>query len=503
MTQKEQWGTRAGFIIAAIASAVGLGNIWRYPYVVYDNGGGAFLIPYFVALLTAAIPILMLEYSMGHRSKGSVPFTFRGISRRWEWVGWWQIFICFVIISYYVVIIGWALSYTYYSFGMQWGDDPQTFFLQDYLGLSSDFWSVGGIQWKVFVPLLIVWALIYWILISGVRKGIEKSAKVLMPILVVFMIIITIRGVTLPGAADGLDVLLTPDFSALSNPQVWIAAYGQVFFSLSIGFGIMMTYSSYLSEKSDLSNSAFIAGLSNSGFEFLAALGVFGALGFLAAQQGVPVNEVVSSGVGLAFIVFPSIISEFPGLNSLFGVLFFGSLFFAGFTSAISILEPIIAAVRDKFNLARKTAVNIVCGISFLLSIIYTTAAGLNYLDIVDRFINNYGVVLAGLVEVILISWVVKELANLREHINQVSDVYIGKWWNVFLSIITPLVLIFMTVLNLIEEVSEPYGGYPTGGLLLMGWGVVLLAIVLSFVLQSRPWKGIGEQQAVKKEESR
>lgn len=502
MTQKEQWGTRAGFIIAAISSAIGLGNIWRYPYIAYDNGGGAFLIPYFVALLTAAIPILMMEYAMGHRSRGSVPYTFRGISKRWEWLGWWQIFVCFVIISYYVVVIGWALSYAYYSFGLQWGNDPESFFLQNYLGISSDFWAVGGIQWKVFLPVLIVWALIYFILINGVRKGIEKSAKVLLPILVVFMIIITIRGVTLPGAAEGLNVLLTPDFNALSDSKVWIAAYGQVFFSLSIGFAIMMTYSSYLSKKSDLSNSAFIAGLSNSGFEFLAALGVFGALGFLAVQQGVAVNEVVSSGVGLAFIVFPSIISEFPGLNSFFGVLFFGSLFFAGFTSAISILEPIIAAVRDKFNLTRNKAVNVVCGIAFLLSIIYTTAAGLYYLDTVDHFINSYGVVLGGLIEVILIAWVVKELANLREHINQVSDVYIGKWWNICLSIVTPLILIYMTVLNLIEELSKPYEGYPLSGVMTMGWGVLLLILVLAFVLQSRSWKGIGEQ-VVKKEESR
>ncbi|RAL21440.1 sodium-dependent transporter [Thermoflavimicrobium daqui] len=489
MEQREQWGSKAGFIIAAISSAVGLGNIWRYPYVVYENGGGAFLIPYFIALLTAAIPILIMEYALGHRSRGSVPRTFQGLSRRFEWIGWWQIFICVVIISYYMAIIGWALSYTYYSIGTQWGNDPESFFFKNFLGMSDSFWNFGGIQWKVLLPVLLAWAALYFVLIKGVKKGIEKSAKILMPILVVFMIIITIRGVTLPGSVEGLNVLLTPKFSALADPKVWIAAYGQVFFSLSIGFGIMMTYSSYLPKKSDLSNSAFIAGLANSGFEFLAALGVFGALGFLAVQQGVGVENVAKAGVGLAFVVFPNIINEFPGLNSLFGVCFFGALLFAGFTSAVSILEPCISAVREKFNLTRKAAVNWVCGITFVLSLLYTTRGGLRYLDTIDRFINSYGIVLAGLAEVIVLAWVLRQLDQIRDHVNGVSIIRIGRWWNFVLAVVTPIILIIMTAFNLVDELKKPYEGYPMSGLIVMGWGVAALVIVFGWIAQSISWK--------------
>jgi len=286
MEQRERWASKAGFILAAVGSAIGLGNIWRYPYVVYENGGGAFLIPYFVALLTAGIPILLLEYVIGHKYKASPPFGFRKIRRGAEWIGWWQVIVAFFVITYYMAILGWALSYTYYSFGTQWGEDTEGFFFNHYLSISEGFWGFGGIQWKVLIPFVIVWAVTYWIMQRGVSRGIEVANKILMPVLIAMMIIITIRGVTLPGAAEGLNVLFTPDFGALADPKVWVQAYGHVFFSLSIAFAIMITYSSYLPDKTDLTNSGLIAGLANSGFEFMAAIGVFATLGFLAAAAG-------------------------------------------------------------------------------------------------------------------------------------------------------------------------------------------------------------------------
>ncbi|MDQ3387478.1 MAG: sodium-dependent transporter, partial [Actinomycetota bacterium] len=371
--QRDQWGGKLGFILAAIGSAIGLGNIWRYPYIAYENGGGAFLLPYFIALVTAGIPVLILEYALGHRSRSAAPFAFRAMSRRWEWLGWWQIGGSFVIMTYYIVIIGWVLSYCYYSVGTQWGSDPDAFFNENYLGLTESFWMVGGMQWKVVLTTAIVWAVTYWLLRRGVSKGIELAARILIPTLVIMIGVIVIRGLTLPGAVDGLNVLLTPDFGELLNPNVWVAAYGQVFFSIGVAFSIMITYSSYLPRRTDLSNSAFIVALSNTGFEFFAALGVFSVLGFLAAQQNASIDEVVTQGVGLAFVAFPQIINELPALNSLFGLLFFGALLFAGLTSAVSILEAGIAGVKEKFNLSRTAAVNWMCGLCALASILYAT----------------------------------------------------------------------------------------------------------------------------------
>ncbi len=398
--------------------------------------------------------------------------------------------------TYYIVIIGWVLSYCYYSVGTQWGSDPDAFFNENYLGLTESFWMVGGMQWKVVLTTAIVWAVTYWLLRRGVSKGIELAARILIPTLVVMIGVIVIRGLTLPGAVEGLNVLLTPDFGELLNPQVWVAAYGQIFFSIGVAFSIMITYSSYLPRRTDLSNSAFIVALSNTGFEFFAALGVFSVLGFLAVQQNAPIDEVVTQGVGLAFVAFPQIINELPALNSLFGLLFFGALLFAGLTSAVSILECGIAGVKEKFNLSRTAAVNWMCGLCALASILYATKGGLYYLDVVDRFVNNFGLVLVALVEVVLISWVLRQLGTLQNHVNERSYIQIGNWWVYSLSIITPVILIVVMALNFYNEFTTRYGDYPLSGLLVMGWGVAIGLPVIGFIMQSVRSRDGGDSQA-------
>jgi neurotransmitter:Na+ symporter, NSS family len=286
-----------------------------------------------------------------------------------------------------------------------------------------------------------------------------------------------------------LNVLFTPDFGALLDPEVWIAAYGQVFFSIGVAFSVMIAYASYLPRRSELPNSGFIVALSNSGFEFFAALGVFSVLGFLAVQQNTQVGEVATEGVGLAFIAFPQIINQLPALNSLFGLLFFGALLFAGLTSAVSILEVGISGVRDKFGLARNRAVSIVCGLCFLVGLIYVTKGGLYYLDTIDHFINNYGLVLSGLFEVILVAWVVRQLRTIQSSLNEDAYIPVGYWWILSLSIITPIILIGVTAFNIYNEFANPYEGYPASGLLVLGGGACVLVIGVAFIFQSLRWR--------------
>ncbi|TCS83091.1 sodium-dependent transporter [Tepidibacillus fermentans] len=488
MGKREEWGSRAGFLLAAIGSAVGLGNIWRFPYVAYENGGGAFLIPYFFALLTAGIPILILEFGVGHKFKGSAPLSFRRISRNAEWLGWWQVFISFIIMMYYVVIIAWSANYIWFSVGLKWGKDTNAFLFSEYLHISKGVWNFGGIQWPIFFTLLGVWAVIFFILFRGVKAGIEKASKFLMPLLAVIMILFTIRGVTLPGAVKGLNVLLTPDFSKIFDANTWVAAYGQIFYSLSVAFAIMITYSSYLPEKAEINNSAFITGFANSGFEFLAALGVFGVIGFMSQSTGIPIDKVAGQGVGLAFVVFPQIINQLPAMNSLIGVLFFTALFIAGLTSAISILEVVIAAIMDKFMLSRKQAVIYSSLVGFLGSVIYTSGGGLYYLDIVDHFINAFGIVLSGITEVILLGWFFN-LTTIREHNNLLSDYRIGSWWEIMIRFVTPIILGIMTVINFYNEFTKLFGGgdYPLNSLIVFGWGVALAAITFAVIVKTIP----------------
>lgn len=280
-----------------------------------------------------------------------------------------------------------------------------------------------------------------------------------------------------------------------------MAAYGQVFFSLSVAFATMITYASYLQKDADLSNSGLIAALSNSGFEFMAAIGVFGALGFLAVQSGVDVEGVVASGPGLAFVVFPQIINELPWLNSLFGVLFFGSLVFAGLTSVVSIVEPAISGIRDKLGTTRTTAVNWVCGLSFLISFLYATKGGINYLDLIDYFVNNYGLLLGAILMTIAVAWTTRKVRDLQSHINRVSDVHIGSWWVICISFVTPLVLFIMTGMNIWNDLQAPYGGMPYSGIFTMGYGAVLITVIAGVIFHHMEWKAnTGPVQVSEKE---
>ncbi|WP_273124973.1 sodium-dependent transporter [Metabacillus sp. HB246100] len=479
MDNRPQWGTRAGFILAAVGSAVGLGNIWRFPATAYENGGGAFFIPYLFALLTAGIPLLVMEFTIGHKYRGSAPMSLGRLSKGSEWIGWWQVAISFVISTYYAVIIAWAMSYSVFSFNLTWGEDTGGFLFGEYLQLAETPGQFGGIVPGVFIPLVLVWAVTLGVLFAGVKKGIEVANKIFIPALVILFGIIVIRAITLEGAAAGLDAFFKPDWSKIGDGKVWVAAYGQIFFSLSIAFAIMITYSSYLPKKSDITNNAFITGFSNSAFELLAGIGVFSALGFMAAQQGVPVSEVVKAGVGLAFVVFPQIINEFPALNGLFGFLFFGSLVLAGLSSLISIVETFVAGVQEKFNVSRTKAVMFGGGLSALISIVFATKGGLYFLDSADYFINQFGVALAGLFEVIAIAWFAKELKNLQSHANSMSDIQLGVWWRICLSVITPVVLGYMMFDNLRTNLTTEYEGYPREFIFTWGWTVAIGAILV------------------------
>lgn len=489
MDNRPQWGTRAGFVLAAMGSAIGLGNIWRFPSVAYDNGGGAFFLPYLIALLTAGIPLLVLEFAMGHKYRGSAPLTMARINKKSEWLGWWQVAISFVIATYYSVIIAWAISYARFSINLSWGKDTESFLFGDYLHLADTPGTVGGIVSGVFIPLVIVWIIVLFILIRGIRKGIEIANKIFIPALFILFLFIVIRALTLDGAMTGLEAFFKPDWSQIGNHKVWVAAYGQIFFSLSIAFAIMVTYSSYLPRKTDITNNAFITGFANSSFELLAGIGVFAALGFMATQQNIPVGEAVAGGVGLAFVVFPQIINEMPALNGLFGFLFFACLVLAGLSSLISIVETFVSGVQDKFRISRSKSVLLGGGLAALISFIYATESGLYFLDAADYFINNFGVAFAGLVEVIMIAWIFRKLKSLQSHANGISDMRVGLWWRISLGVITPIVLGVMLAQNIYGNIKDNYEGYPTSFLLYSGWGVAVAAIVLGFIFMKFKWQ--------------
>lgn len=486
---REEWTGQVGFIIAAIGSAVGLGNIWRFPGVAYENGGGAFLVPYLVALLTAGIPILFLDYAIGHRFRGSAPTAFRRLARWLEGLGWFQVMICFVIALYYTAVVAWAVSFFVFSFDLRWGDDPAAFFTGDYLQLADPGVSLDFVP-GVLIPLVAVWAVTIAVLAAGVARGVQRANTVFLPLLVLAFLVLVVRSLFLEGAADGLDALFTPDWAALGDANVWIAAYSQIFFSLSIAFGIMITYASYRRRRANLTTPGLVVAFSNSSFEILAGIGVFATLGFLAHEQGVGVGEIEGiSGPILSFVTFPAIVSQMPG-GPFFGALFFGSLAMAGFTSLLSILQVVSAGFQEKFGWSPRQASVRLGVVSAIVSVLlFSTTTGLIALDTADQWANNVGIVGSAVLMTVLVLWVLRRGPELRYHLNAVSTFRLGAWWQVLVAVLAPLVLGYMLVSRIVTLIADGYEGYPGWYLALVGWGTIAFIVLVALVLTAMRWR--------------
>ena len=484
---REQWNSQLGFVLAAVGSAIGLGNIWRFSYMAYEYGGGAFLIPYVIALITAGIPLLLLEFAMGHERGGSAPMAFAKIDRRFEWAGWWAVtFVMFGIVLYYSVIIAWCLDYCIFSIGLSWGPDPNAFFFQKFLGLSKSPLETGGIQFPIFISTAVIWFLNWFIVYRGVGKGIELANKIFMPMLFFITMGLVFWAMTLEGAGEGIMAYLRPDFSKISRVDVWIDAYSQIFFTLSLGFGIMVAYASYLPAKSDLSRNALLTGIIDSAFALVAGLGVFAVLGFMARAKGLPISEVVSESIGLAFVVYPKALSIMPG-GAVFGFIFFLSLVVAGLSSSISIIEAFTAAIIDKFALNRRFVVTVLCVLGFAGSVIFTTRAGLLWLDIVDHVLTHYGLVTVGLIECIIGAWLF-DIKRLRQHINSVSSIKMPRLWEGLIRFFIPAILALMILGDIVAEIKAPYGGYSWFAVFMVGINWIVFTLIAAVFLTKRAW---------------
>ena len=487
---RERWTNRGAFIMAAIGSAIGLGNVWRFPYMVGMNGGGAFFIPYIIALITTGIPLVALEYYLGIRFQHGPTEAYGFVKKRSNFIGWFSIGVAAMITIYYAVVMAWSLNYVIGSVGVQWAGMEQDFFLKNVLQLSGGHFEFGGQVWALVIANLIVWLSIFLIIFKGV-KVVGKVVNWTVGIPWVLLLLLIIRGVTLPGAAEGLNFYLDPDFSMLLNPEIWLAAYGQIFFSLSLGFGLMIAYASYMPKDSDINTSAWVVSFGNCATSFFAGFAIFSTLGYFAAASGTPVSEVASEGGGLAFIIFPTAIAQLPGgvlWQSIFGIVFFLMLFMLGVDSAFSLVEGIVTSVKDSFKVKRETATFWICVAGFLIGLIYTSKAGMYWLDVVDNWMN-WGLAIVGLMEAVLIGWFYKA-SKVAEDIDSTSTIKFGKVWVVCVKYITPVVLVIILIGNFINEFNNPAFGYPIVTLMIGGWILLTALLFLSFLFQEREnWK--------------
>ncbi len=338
---RDSFGSRFGVIAATAGSAIGLGNIWRFPYVAGENGGAAFLIIYLGFILLIGIPVMLSEFTIGRSAQRNVFGSFRKLApgRPWYLIGLMGVAAAFMILAFYTAVAGWTLEYIFQSL------------INGFDGLSAQqlndmyFAFIGG-SWRPLLWFFVFMALTAIIIMAGVQKGIEKYTKILMPLLLVLLIVLVIRSVTLPGAKSGILFLFQPDFSKISTSTI-LEALGQAFFSLSIGMGTLITYGSYIQKKDNLGSTSVSVAFADTFIAILAGLAIFPAV--------FAFNIAPGSGEGLVYITLPNIFQQMPG-GYIFSLMFFILLGVAALTSTISVLEVIVAFFVEELKLKRKAA---------------------------------------------------------------------------------------------------------------------------------------------------
>jgi len=450
--QQNQWDSSIAFIFAMIGAAVGLGNIWRFSYVLYSNGGGSFFIPYLIAIAIMGIPFLILEYGVGFTFKESFSSIMRDINPKFEIVAWILVLFVYIVTIYYMVILSWDLVYLGSSFTFSWGADAAHYFVNT-VGGSSNLSNASFLLIPTTIGVVVLWIVLWFIAHKNVDKGIGKVSKILIPALFVIMGFIIIYALTLPGAGIGINTLLTPDWSKLTDVNIWLAAFAQIIFSLSMGQAIAVTYASYLPENSKLINNVFIVVASNSLFEICTAFGVFSILGYMSFTNGTPMVQLITEGTGLIFIVFPMIFNIMGPIGRIIAPLLFFEILFAGITSALGIMEPMLNTTADKLGWSRKKTATVLAVIGCIFSLILTSGISSYLVGIIDSFVNEFGILILIGIQCIIFAWYYG-IDKFLPVLNGLSIINVGKTWKFVIKYLLPCVLIVMWVIGIISLFS-------------------------------------------------
>ena len=461
--QREQWGSRLGFILAAAGSAIGLGNIWRFPYLTGSNGGGAFIVIYLVCVFLL-VTIMIAELVLGRRTGLAAVGAFKSVDKRWTFTGVLGVVSAFFIMGFYPVVGGWSAAYI----------------LKTATGLLSDPGAIEGI-FGAFIsdpvqPL--IWTVLYMVLnvvivSKGIAGGIEKASKVLMPTLFALFVIIAVRNLSLPGAFAGVDFLFNPDFSKVTG-QTFLAALGQAFFSLSLGMGCMITYGSYLDKKESLPGSAVTVTLMDTGCAILAGLAIFPALFAYGFEP--------TAGPGLVFIVLPTVFSEMGTIGVFLSLVFFVAFTVAALTSSVSLLEVVVAYLIDERKFDRKKAVYVTSAIMLVLCVLSSLSMGalsgvkllgVGFFDFFDILTDKIFLAIGGLLIAVYTGWFVKK-EDLKDELTNGGTKTFGLfevWYNV-VKYVAPLAISAVAIVGILAIEQT--------GLMIFGIALIIALAIFS-----------------------
>ncbi|MCA9163475.1 MAG: sodium-dependent transporter [Planctomycetales bacterium] len=466
---RERWGSRIGVILAVAGSAVGLGNFLRFPGNAAQNGGGAFMLPYFISLLVLGIPLCWAEWTMGRygglRGFNSAPGIFSVLwrNRASKYFATLALLIPLVIYMYYVLIEAWCLGYAlkYLTGDLMMGRDPDAYgnYLNNYVGADADGALFSGSNPSFLLILVVAFVLNFTLIYRGVTKGIEMFCRVAMPLMALLAIIVLVRVLTLGAPIDpdqnvvtGLGFMWNPRSDRLWDPQTWLAASGQIFFSLSVGFGVIINYASYLSEKDDVVLSGLTSSSMNEFFEV--CLGGLITLPAAFIFLGPQVANFTGSSFAVGFVALPNVFASMPG-GQIFGFLWFFMLFIAAITSSVSMLQPVIAFFEEGFGLKRHASVTILglivaMGCGFVAYFSKGTVA----LDTMDFWVGTFFIFILGLFQAIMYGWVLGiERGETEAH--RGANVRIPRFVQYVLKYVTPLYLGIIAVLFAINNLPS------------------------------------------------
>ncbi|XP_022916091.1 sodium-dependent dopamine transporter [Onthophagus taurus] len=510
---RETWGKKVDFLLSVIGFAVDLANVWRFPYLCYKNGGGAFLVPYCIMLIIGGIPLFYMELALGQFNRKGAITCWGRLVPLLKGIGYAVVLIAFYVDFYYNVIIAWALRFFFASFTdlLPWTtcDNPwntpncrpfdvnlanatngnssasgsansfdsaaSEYFNRAILELhrSEGLHDLGTIKWDIALCLLAVYVICYF----SLWKGISTSGKVvwftaLFPYAV--LLILLIRGITLPGSAEGIKYYLNPNFNKITSPEVWVDAATQVFFSLGPGFGVLLAYASYNKYHNNVYKDALLTSIINSATSFIAGFVIFSVLGYMAHASGRDIKDVATEGPGLVFIVYPAAIATMPG-SIFWALIFFMMLLTLGLDSSFGGSEAIITALSDEFpKIGRNREIFVAClfTLYFLVGLASCSQGGFYFFHLLDRYAAGYSMLIAVFFESIAVSWIYGT-KRFCDDIKDMIGFSPGIYWRFCWRFAAPLFLLFIIVYGLLGYEPLSYEGYtyPTWANVL-GWAI-------------------------------
>ncbi len=432
--KRASFGGKLSVILVAAGSAIGLGAIWRFPYIAGENGGAAFVLVFLLSVLVVGIPAMLAEFAIGRYTRKNAVGAFRSLSKHWSWLGYGGVLCALFISGYYYLIAGWSLEYLVNSATGQLYSSSLSF---------TEQFKEFQASWRPLIYGVIFILMTYFIVSRGVEKGIEKASKIMMPLLFVILIVMAVRVAFMPGASEGYRFFLSCDFAQAFKPETIMMAIGQAFFSLSVGMGCMVTYSSYFKRNNNLVNTSLNVSLLTLMVSVLAGLVIFPAV----FSAGIEPSE----GPSLVFVTLPEIFNGMP-LAPLWSTIFFVLVMLASLTSTISFHEVLTAYFAEEFKLSRRAAAITTTAISIALSLLtFSKLFGIDYLDIFDKLTANVMMPLGAMFTCVFAAWFLERGFMKNELTNQNTiNRYVAPVIVFMLKYITPLLIFYIFVMNLI-----------------------------------------------------